>query len=67
MVAASHVTVAAVGASACPQETVVTATVHCERIDNSVTTARTSPHFRVGRHIKSYGHVLHLSLGASLP
>ena len=24
------------GASACPQETVVTATVHCERIDNSV-------------------------------
>ena len=26
------------GASACPQETVVTATVHCERIDNSVAT-----------------------------
>ena len=43
------------GASACPQEIVVTAPVHCERIDNSVTTARTSPHFRVDRHIKSYG------------
>ena len=53
-------------ASACPQEIVVTGTVHCERIDNSVTTARTSPHFGVGRHIKSYGHVLHLPLGVSL-
>ena len=51
-------------ASACSKQVVVAATIHCERIDNSVTRARTSPHFAVGRHIKSHGHVVHLPLGA---